>query len=86
MDNVYLRVAIVIFIYFNIIFVLGQILKNNSIVDSFWGPGFLVVALFTFFTTEYMGLRTIIITTVVALWSIRLFFHITVRNLCPIFS
>lgn len=80
MDNVYLKVAIVIFIYFNIVFILGQVLKNNSIVDSFWGPGFLVVALFTFFTTEYMGLRTIAITTVVALWSVRLFFHITVRN------
>ncbi|NLC04598.1 MAG: steroid 5-alpha reductase, partial [Tissierellia bacterium] len=59
MDNAYLKVAIVIFIYFNIVFILGQILKNNSIVDSFWGPGFLVVALFTFFTTKYMGLRTI---------------------------
>ena len=80
MDNVYLRVALVIFIYFNIIFVLGQILKNNSIVDSFWGPGFLVVALFTFFTTDYMGMRTIAITIAVALWSVRLFFHITVRN------
>ncbi len=80
MDNAYLKVAIVIFIYFNIVFILGQILKNNSIVDSFWGPGFLVVALFTFFTTKYMGLRTIIITSLVALWSVRLFFHITVRN------
>lgn len=80
MDNIYLKVAIVIFIYFNIVFVLGQILKNNSIVDSFWGPGFFLVALFTFFTTDYVGLRTIVITILVALWSIRLFFHITVRN------
>lgn len=80
MNNMYLTVGIVIFVYFNIIFILGQVLKNNSIVDSFWGPGFLVVALFTFFTTDYMGLRTIVITILVALWSVRLFFHITVRN------
>lgn len=80
MDNMYIKVAIVIFIYFNAVFILGQVLKNNSIVDSFWGPGFLVVALFTFFTTEYMGLRTIAITSLVTLWSVRLFFHITVRN------
>lgn len=80
MDNIYLNVALVIFIYFNLVFVLAQVKKNNSIVDSFWGPGFLLVAVFTFFKTDYVGLRTIIITTLVALWSIRLFLHITIRN------
>lgn len=80
MDNVYIQVALVVFIYFNIIFILAQVLKNNSIVDSFWGPGFLVVALYTFIKEGSFGLRSIVVTTLVLLWSLRLFFHITIRN------
>ena len=80
MNNIYLIVALVLFVYFNLIFILAQVLKNNSIVDSFWGPGFLVVAITTLLISDNVGIRTILITTMVALWSIRLFLHITVRN------
>ena len=34
----YFNVALVILTYFTLIFILAQVLKNNSIVDSFWGP------------------------------------------------
>lgn len=80
MDNIYLQVALVILAYFTIIFVVAQVMKNNSIVDSFWGPGFLVVALFTFFRSDYRGMRAIVVTLLVAIWAIRLFYHITLRN------
>lgn len=80
MDNIFVSVALVILLYFSAIFVLAQILKNNSIVDSFWGPGFLVVAIYTFLASENIGFRAIIVTALVAVWSIRLFMHITIRN------
>lgn len=80
MENIYIGVGVVLFIYFNIIFIVAQVLKNNSIVDSFWGPGFLVVAVYTFLQQESYGLRSIIVTSMVLLWSIRLFLHITIRN------
>ena len=80
MEKIYIGVALVLFIYFNIIFIVAQILKNNSIVDSFWGPGFLVVAVYTFLQQESIGLRSIIVTSAILLWSIRLFLHITIRN------
>ena len=80
MNNMYFNVALVILTYFTLIFILAQVLKNNSIVDSFWGPGFLVVALFTFLTTSSRGLRGTMVTFLVAVWAIRLFYHITLRN------
>lgn len=71
--------ALTIFIYFLIFFIAGQILKNNSIVDIGWGFGFVVVALVMIinnFTPERL-----LITLMVALWGLRLFYHILKRNL-----
>lgn len=80
MNNIYLNVGIALWVYFTIIFVVAQIMKNNSIVDSFWGPGFFVVALFTLIKSENVGLRAILITGFVTAWAFRLFMHITIRN------
>lgn len=80
MNNTYINVALVILAYFSIIFIAAQIMKNNSIVDSFWGPGFLVVAVYTFLTSENRGLKAILVTMLVAVWALRLFTHITLRN------
>lgn len=80
MDNIFIVAALVIWIYFIGVFLLAQYLKNNSIVDSFWGPGFLVVAVVTFLLTQYRGQRAILITALVVIWAIRLFTHITIRN------
>lgn len=71
--------ALTIFVYFLIFFIAGQILKNNSIVDIGWGFGFVVVALVMIinnFTPERL-----LITLMVALWGLRLFYHILKRNL-----
>ena len=80
MDNIFVNVSLVILLYFSVIFILAQILKNNSIVDSFWGPGFLLVGIYTFLTSENRGFRAMIVTALVAIWAIRLFMHITIRN------
>ena len=44
MENVYLYAALVVSIYFIIFFIIGQILRDNSIVDVGWGLGFAVLA------------------------------------------
>lgn len=80
MNNIYISTALVIFIYFNGVFILAQIKKNNGIVDSFWGPGFLVVAAYTFFQSDNKGIRSGLILILIAFWAIRLFYHITLRN------
>lgn len=80
MNNIYINTAILIFIYFNIIFIVAQIMKNNSIVDSFWGPGFFVVTGYTFLQSENRGIKAILILVLVTIWALRLFTHITIRN------
>lgn len=78
--NPYIGTAVMLLVFFTLLFFLGQILKNNAIVDSFWGPSFLLIALFTLVTAENPGLRQNLLTGLVALWSLRLFYYITLRN------
>ena len=78
--NPYLFSAMLILIYFTIIFVIAQIMKNNSIVDSFWGPGFFIVAAYTFLMAKNQGTRSVILTALVTIWAFRLFIYITLRN------
>lgn len=78
--GIYISTAIVILAYFTLVFILAQVMKNNSIVDSFWGPSFLVVALWTYFATAETGLRSAVVTALIAIYAIRLFTHITLRN------
>lgn len=80
MDNLFIVALGAIWIYFSAAFLVGQVLHNNSVVDSFWGPGFLVVALVTFIGSSQRGLRGGLITLLVAVWAVRLFTHITIRN------
>ncbi|MFA9422723.1 MAG: DUF1295 domain-containing protein [Sedimentibacter sp.] len=80
MNNVYITVSILILVYFSVIFVVAQILKNNSIVDSFWGPGFLLVAVYTFINSSEYNVISALVTILVSIWALRLFTHITLRN------
>jgi steroid 5-alpha reductase family enzyme len=78
--NAFQLSALALWIFFTIIFIAAQYLNNNSIVDSFWGPAFLLVAIATFLTSDVIGLRAIVLLTMVAVWALRLFLYITVRN------
>lgn len=75
-----LETLIVIFGYFVGFFVLGTILKNNSIVDQAWGIGFVLIAFYSMIALENYSVVSIITTTLVTLWGGRLFFHIMKRN------
>ena len=55
-------------------------IRNVSIVDYFWGPGFLIAALFYFFNTGGNETRKIILIVFVAVWSMRLAIYLVIRN------
>ena len=62
------------------LWVLSLALKNASIVDIFWGPGFVIIAWLTYGMAEgYLG-RKILICTLVTVWGLRLAIHIARRN------
>lgn len=59
---------------------ISLVLKNASIVDIFWGLGFVIVAWLTFYRAEgYLG-RKLLICTLVTVWGLRLAIHIARRN------
>lgn len=78
--NPYIGSALLLLLFFTILFVVAQILKNNAIVDSFWGPSFLLVAVYTLIVATEPGIRSYVLTAMVLIWALRLFFYITVRN------
>lgn len=73
-----LQMAIIIFAYFTLWYIVGVILKNASIIDIGWGFGFVVIAIVGF--VQNMTLASGIMTLLVAIWGLRLTYHIFKRN------
>lgn len=67
--------------YFYVFFLIGTIIKNNSIVDIGWGLGFVVVSWTLFFLEGTYHTSAILLNVLVSLWGLRLFYHILKRNL-----
>ena len=76
MSSIILETMLVIFIYFLCFFIVGTLIKNNSIVDIGWGLGFVIVAWFTTLRTANFYLPNIIVTVLITIWGLRLFYHI----------
>jgi steroid 5-alpha reductase family enzyme len=55
-------------------------IKNASIVDIFWGAGFVVIAAVTFALSDGYPTRKSLITALAAIWGLRLAIHIGWRN------
>jgi steroid 5-alpha reductase family enzyme len=67
--------------FFFLLWIISLPLKNSSIVDIFWGTGFVIVAWLAFFLTPNGFLpRKIILVSLVTIWGLRLTMHILSRN------
>ncbi len=56
-------------------------LKNSSIVDIFWGSGFVIMAwLYFILTPDGNIIRKVVISTLVTIWGLRLSTHVFLRN------
>jgi steroid 5-alpha reductase family enzyme len=79
-----LGAVIVALVYFTIFFVVAQKLNNNSIVDIGWGLGFVVQVVYSLLFAVVMGHPILLvqwaISALVALWGLRLFLYIGIRN------
>lgn len=70
----------IVFGFFFMLYVASRFLKNNSIVDTAWGAGFVIVVWCNFLFSGYRGLRHIAVLVLVTLWGLRLAYHIAKRN------
>jgi len=78
--QVYLQALLVIMLLMSILWMVSIILKNVSIVDLFWGLGFVLVSLFYFLNTQGYNPRKTIILILVSIWGLRLSGYLTWRN------
>lgn len=79
--QIYIHAFLVIMTLMTILWVVSVIIKNVSIVDLFWGLGFVVAALFYFLITYGSGPRKIILLILVAIWGLRLSIYLALRNI-----
>ena len=55
--------------------------RDASIVDPFWGPGFVIIATTAYMVGAGFEPRRLLITSMVAVWGLRLGLHLLARNL-----
>jgi len=62
------------------VWMISAIIKNVSIVDLFWGFGFVAIVIFYFINTDGNLPRKVILLTLVAIWGLRLSAYLSWRN------
>ena len=78
--QIYIQAFLVILVLMTTLWIISIIIKNVSIVDLFWGFGFVLTGGFYFLKTDGFEPRKIILMTLVAIWGLRLSFYLAWRN------
>lgn len=75
-----IAVIVGIWFYMSIVFLIGHIKKDNTVVDIAWGLGFVLIAWLTAWHTGLWLPRHILILCLVTIWGLRLSTHLYLRN------
>ena len=81
MGQLYFKGLFLILVVVSLLWMLSVILRNVSIVDLFWGMGFVMVDAWYFYSTESFGPRQIILFLLVTIWGLRLSLYLAWRNI-----
>ena len=79
--QIYLLAFAAILLMMTILWLISIKIRNVSIVDLFWGFGFVVASAVYFIFTEGLETRKILLMTMVAIWGLRLSIYLAWRNL-----
>lgn len=69
----------ILFLCYVVVFFLAYLYKDNSLVDVFWGSGFVLIAQIHFFQSSF-SVIDILICTLITLWGVRLTSHIALKK------
>jgi len=80
--QIYFRGLMLIIFLTTMLWLWSVYLKDVSIVDAFWGCGFVILAIYYFFTTPSSELhpRKILVLVLVGIWGLRLSLYLLIRN------
>ena len=79
--NIFLQGFLLIMIMMTLLWVVSVIFKNVSIVDLFWGLGFVLASGLYFLKTGGYEPRKVILIVLVSIWGIRLSVYLAWRNI-----
>src|SRR4030066_1883862 len=78
---IYLTLGLVILGLMTLLWLVSLVLKDSSIVDIFWGTGFVITTWVAFLLTpEDFLTRKLLLNVLVTIWGLRLSLHILWRN------
>jgi steroid 5-alpha reductase family enzyme len=78
--HIWFRALAVIMMLMTMLWIISAIIKNVSIVDLFWGAGFVFTAVFYFVSCDGDPMRKTVLLTLVAVWGVRLSVYLAWRN------
>jgi steroid 5-alpha reductase family enzyme len=81
MLTLFLQAVILILSLLTILWLISIVIKNVSIVDLFWGFGFVIVNTFYFFMSGDLNARKILLLILVTIWGLRLSIYLAWRNI-----
>jgi len=72
--------ALFVFVYMTALFLVAQIIKNNSIADIGWGIGFILIAVAGMIASGIYSPRQLLLSAMILCWGLRLAGYIFIRN------
>lgn len=76
----FLQASLAIFIAVSLLWGISVLLTNVSIIDIFWGCGFVIVSGIYFINLDAVNTRNWLILVLVSVWGLRLSIHLFIRN------
>lgn len=73
--------ASIILLYVTVVFLLAQLKTDNSIMDIFYGPAFMIATWSTMYLTQTYTLLSLTVGVLVSLWALRLSYRIAKKNI-----
>ncbi|MGZ2369642.1 DUF1295 domain-containing protein [Ancylomarina sp. YFZ004] len=81
MMTLFLQASLIILVLVSLLWIWSVFIKNVSIVDLFWGFGFVLVNAFYVFMSGEVNARKILILSLVSIWGLRLAIYLAFRNI-----
>ena len=72
--------ALAVFVFFLVLFIIAVVRRNNAVADIGWGIGFIVAAMAVLWQRDALTLRQVVVSALVAMWSVRLAVHLWLRS------
>jgi steroid 5-alpha reductase family enzyme len=79
--QLYLMAFGIVLASISLLWLLSLAMKDSSIVDIFWGTGFVIAACFYFALSDGTPARKWLVLALVTIWGLRLSLHLAKRNL-----